>query len=107
MKPVPRTRKGLLSRDDHLAPPAIPTGQPPRDVLNTIWRRNDVFLDIGDYSVGSFVMMIWPVLMIYVLLAYITRNTPELSQVFSIGGAVLVGIPILILHTSSFIIDRH
>jgi len=57
-------RKGLLSRDDYLAPPHIPTGQPPKDVLNTIWRKNEVFLDIGSYSIGSFVMMIWPLLLI-------------------------------------------
>ncbi|WP_313056142.1 DUF6708 domain-containing protein [Pseudomonas lopnurensis] len=58
------SRKGLFSRDDYLAPPHIPTGQPPRDVLNTIWRKNEVFLDIGSYSIGSFVMMIWPLLLI-------------------------------------------
>ncbi len=46
-QPVGSSRKGLLSQDDYLAPPHIPTGQPPKDVLNTIWRKNDVFLDIG------------------------------------------------------------
>ena len=51
-------KKGLFSREDYLAPPAIPTGQPPRDVLNTIWRKNEVFLDIGEYSIGSAVMIV-------------------------------------------------
>ncbi|MDH2243983.1 hypothetical protein N5J70_18740 [Pseudomonas sp. GD03909] len=46
-QPVGSSRKGLLSQDDYLAPPHIPTGQPPKDVLNIIWRKNDVFLDIG------------------------------------------------------------
>jgi len=64
----PRSRKGLFSRDDYLAPPAVPTGQPPRDVLNTIWRKNEVFLDIGDYSIGSFVMLLWPGVMLFALL---------------------------------------
>ncbi len=91
------SRKGLLSRDDYLAPPHIPTGQPPKDVLNTIWRKNDVFLDIGDYSIGSAVMVIWPVLMIYVLLVYSTRDVPELSNGFAILGLVIVGIPSLIV----------
>jgi len=91
------SRKGLLSRDDYLAPPHIPTGQPPKDVLNTIWRKNDVFLDIGDYSIGSAVMVIWPVLMIYVLLVYSTRDVPELSNGFVILGLVIVGIPSLIV----------
>ncbi len=58
------SRKGLFSRDDYLAPPHIPTGQPPRDVLNTIWRKNEVFLDIGSYSIGSFVMVMWPPLLL-------------------------------------------
>ncbi|SDY69931.1 hypothetical protein [Pseudomonas sp. NFIX28] len=44
---TPGSRKGLLSREDYLAPPAIPTGQTPKDVLNTIWRKNEVFLDIA------------------------------------------------------------
>lgn len=54
----------MLSQEDYLAPPHIPTGQPPKDVLNVIWRKNDVFLDIGEYSIGSFVMMIWPMFLI-------------------------------------------
>jgi hypothetical protein len=56
--------KRLFSRDDYLAPPAIPTGQPPKDVLNTIWRKNEVFIDIGDYSPGSAVMCIWPMILV-------------------------------------------
>ncbi len=56
--------KRLFSRDDYLAPPAIPTGQPPKDVLNTIWRKNEVFIDIGDYSPGSAVMVMWPMILL-------------------------------------------
>ena len=61
---TPGSRKGLLSREDYLAPLAIPTGQTPKDVLNTIWRKNEVFLDIGSYSIGSFVMVMWPPLLL-------------------------------------------
>jgi hypothetical protein len=32
----------------------------PSDVLNVIWRKNDVFLDVGSYSIGSAVMVMWP-----------------------------------------------
>lgn len=95
--PAGSSRKGLLSQDDFLAPPHISTGQPPKDVLNTIWRKNDVFLDIGDYSIGSAVMVIWPVLMIYVFLAYSIRDVPELFEGFVILGLVIVGIPSLIV----------
>ncbi len=62
--PAGSSRKGLLSQDNYLAPPHIPTGQQPKDVLNIIWRKNDVFLDIGDYSVGSFVMIAWPLILL-------------------------------------------
>ena len=94
----PRSRKGLFSRDDYLAPPAVPTGQPPRDVLNTIWRKNEVFLDIGDYSIGSAVMVIWPCLMLLVVMGYFTWNRlPELFQFIWIGGGLIVGIPILMV----------
>lgn len=58
------TRKGMFSRDDYLAPPHIPTGQPPMDPLNVIWRKNEVFLDIGNYSIGSFLMMAWPLILL-------------------------------------------
>jgi hypothetical protein len=56
------TKKRLLSRNDYLAPLPIPTGRKPSDVLNVIWRKNEVFLDIGYYSVGSAVMVMWPTL---------------------------------------------
>jgi len=65
-----RSHKRLFSREDHLAPPAIPTGQPPKDVLNIIWRKNEVFLDIGEYSIGSAGMVIWPVLMLSLLIGW-------------------------------------
>ncbi|MGE1157096.1 hypothetical protein ACQJ1Y_28540, partial [Pseudomonas kitaguniensis] len=52
------TKKRFLSRNDYLAPLPIPTGEKPADVLNTIWRKNEVFLDIGNYSIGSAVMVI-------------------------------------------------
>ncbi|MGE4408381.1 DUF6708 domain-containing protein [Pseudomonas sp.] len=91
-------RKGLFSRDDYLAPPHIPTGQPPRDVLNTIWRKNEVFLDIGSYSIGSAVMVLWPCLMLCLLLIYSTRNNlPEFSNFMLVGGVIIVGIPTLIV----------
>ena len=96
MKPVPRTRKRLFSRDDYLAPPAVPTGQPPRDVLNTIWRKNEVFIDIGDYSIGSAVMVIWPVFLLGVLLIWIDAGGPA-TPILAWGFGIVVGIPILIL----------
>ncbi|MNM40843.1 hypothetical protein D3C81_516500 [compost metagenome] len=68
----------------------IPTGEKPSDVLNTIWRKNEVFLDIGSYSIGSAVMVIWSIAMLFALMYYITSNSLILG-----GGLIIVGIPIV------------
>jgi len=88
--PAGTTQKRLFSRNDYLAPLPIPTGEKPCDVLNTIWRKNDVFVDIGNYSIGSAVMVIWPILVIFLGLAY-ALNDPDALIV----GACITGIPIL------------
>ena len=88
--PAGTTQKRLFSRNDYLAPLPIPTGEEPCDVLNTIWRKNDVFVDIGNYSIGSAVMVIWPILVIFLGLAY-ALNDPDALIV----GACITGIPIL------------
>ncbi|TVT71525.1 MAG: hypothetical protein FHK79_05270 [Pseudomonas sp.] len=45
--------QGLLRKQEHLAPLPIPTGQPASDLMNIIWRKNQVFLDIGSFSMGA------------------------------------------------------
>jgi hypothetical protein len=90
--PAGTTKKRLFSRNDYLAPLPIPTGEKPCDVLNTIWRKNEVFLDIGNYSIGSAVMVIWPMVMLFALLNYITPD-PLIWG----GGLIIVGIPILLV----------
>jgi len=96
--PAGTTKKRLLSRNDYLAPLPLPTGEKPQDVLNTIWRKNGVFIDIGNYSIGSAVMVMWPTLMVFLTISFFTRNLdPELSQGILILGTVILGIPILIL----------
>ncbi len=99
LPPAGSQKKGLFSREDYLAPPAIPTGQPPKDVLNTIWRKNEVFLDIGQYSIGSFVMILWPLVLISVLYLYFSWTEGAIDYFW--GSALLiflvVGVPLLIL----------
>jgi hypothetical protein len=96
--PAGTTKKRLLSRNDYLAPLPIPTGRKPSDVLNVIWRKNEVFIDIGNYSIGSAVMVMWPSVMLFLAMSFFTRNLdPDLSQGILILGAVILGIPILIL----------
>ncbi|APC17819.1 hypothetical protein BLL42_19550 [Pseudomonas frederiksbergensis] len=96
--PAGTTKKRMFSRNDYLAPLPIPTGRKPSDVLNIIWRKNEVFLDIGNYSIGSAVMVLWPMVMLFLSLAYGFRNiSPELSTFTLIGGGVITGIPALFL----------
>jgi len=87
--PAGTTKKRLFSRNDYLAPLPIPTGIKPSDVLNTIWRKNGVFLDIGNYSIGSAVMIIWPTAIQFAVIYYITSNLLILGV-----GLIIVGIPI-------------
>ncbi|WP_060844196.1 DUF6708 domain-containing protein [Pseudomonas sp. St29] len=93
---TPRSRRGFLSREDYLAPPAIPTGQSPKDVLNTIWRKNDVFLDIGSYSIGSFVMVMWPPLLI-ILWFMPSEPLEEINAPYWFLFMCFCGFPILML----------
>ncbi|WP_085701324.1 hypothetical protein [Pseudomonas sp. B26(2017)] len=96
--PAGTTKKGIFSRNDYLAPLPVPTGRNPSDVLNIIWRKNEVFLDIGNYSIGSAVMVLWPGVMLFLAMAYGFRNiAPDLSVFALIGGGVITGIPALLL----------
>jgi hypothetical protein len=90
--PAGTTKKRLLSRNDYLAPLPIPTGRKPSDVLNVIWRKNEVFIDIGNYSIGSAVMVMWPMVMLFLGLAYFFEDPDAL-----VLGACIMAIPILLL----------
>ena len=89
------TRSGPLWQDDYLAPPAIPTGEKPSDVLNVIWRKNEVFIDIGSWALGSAVMIIWPILMLFMWF-YFSGLFP-MDGWFIYGFMCFCGIPGLIL----------
>ncbi|ATR82539.1 hypothetical protein CS390_08175 [Pseudomonas sp. HLS-6] len=92
------TKKRLFSQRDYLAPLPIPTCEQPADVLNTIWRKNEVFLDIGSYSIGAGVMVLWPMIMLYLGLTLGFRNiAPDFSLIMLIGGGIITGIPALIM----------
>ena len=96
--PAGTTKKRIFSRDDYLAPLPVPTGRKPSDVLNTIWRKNDVFIDIGNYSIGSAVMVLWVGIMVFLSMAFFTRNiAPDFSQDILAVGAVIMALPILFL----------
>ena len=90
--PAGTTKKRIFSRDDYLAPLPIPTGRKPSDVLNTIWRKNDVFIDIGNYSIGSAVMTMWPMVILFLGLSYALNDLDIL-----ILGVLIMVIPIFFL----------
>jgi hypothetical protein len=91
------TQKRLLSRNDYLAPLPIPTGEKPCDVLNTIWRKNDVFVDIGNYSIGAAVMMLWSMVVLFAFMGYLFRNDQDDAHIFAIMTTCVIGIPTLFL----------
>ncbi|WP_368491735.1 hypothetical protein [Pseudomonas sp. Hg5Tf] len=95
--PAGTTKKRIFSRNDYLAPLPIPTGRKPSDVLNTIWRKNEVFIDIGNYSIGSAVMVLWPMVMLFAFMGYLFRNDPDDMHLFAIMTAFIIGIPTLFL----------
>jgi hypothetical protein len=96
--PAGTTKKRLFSRNDYLAPLPIPTGEKPCDALNAIWRKNEVFLDIGNYSVGSAVMVMWTGMMVFLAMSFFTRNlNSDFSQDILYLGAAIMAIPIWIL----------
>ncbi|MEE3637026.1 DUF6708 domain-containing protein [Pseudomonas sp. AL 58] len=95
------TKKRLFSQRDYLAPLPIPTGEQPADVLNTIWRKNEVYLDIGSYSIGSGVMVIWPLAMMFLIMGYYSWDD-DLWYIFAIGAGLIVGVPSFILIQSLF-----
>ncbi|MEE4150900.1 hypothetical protein V2I94_18935 [Pseudomonas viridiflava] len=84
--------KKPFSKNDYLAPLPLPTGRTPVDSLNIIWQKNEVFLDIGCYNVGSAVMVIWPMTLMFLSLAYGLKD----SDLLWLGG-IIIGIPTLML----------
>ncbi|PKH27799.1 hypothetical protein BI292_27625, partial [Pseudomonas sp. 43NM1] len=96
--PAGTTKKRTFSRNDYLAPLPVPTGEKPLDVLNIIWRKSDVFLDVGSYSIGAIVMSMWPTLMVFLAMSFFTRNLDsEFSQSVLVLGAVILSVPTLFL----------
>ncbi|WOE76951.1 hypothetical protein RZO07_16540 [Pseudomonas protegens] len=91
------TKKRIFSRNDYLAPLPVPTGQKPSDMLNIIWRKNEVFLDIGNYSIGSAVMGLWPLVMLSAFMGYLFRHDHDEMHIFAVMTTLVIGIPTLLL----------
>ncbi|OSN58550.1 hypothetical protein BV349_05492 [Pseudomonas syringae pv. actinidiae] len=94
--PAGTRQKKLFSQNDYLAPLPLPTGQQPADSLNIIWRKNEVYLDIGCYSMGSAVMVIWPMMIMFLIMGYYSWNDDE-WPIFIVCASAIIGIPTLML----------
>ena len=100
--PAGTTKKRMFLRNDYLAPLPIPTGRKPSDVLNIIWRKNEVFLDIGNYSIGSAVMVLWPGVMLFAWMGYLFRNDHDEMHLFAVMTIFIIGVPIFFLIQALF-----
>jgi len=58
-------KSGLLWKQEYLSPLPIPTGQPAADVLGMIWRKNDIYLDIGSLSLSGGWVTLYSMSMIF------------------------------------------
>ena len=91
------SKKGLFSQEDYLAPLPIPTGQKPVDMVNMIWRKNDVYLDIGNFNIGGAVAVLWFMSMLYLFLDLAMRDFSADTDNFALwAGLITVGIPALV-----------
>jgi hypothetical protein len=80
-QPAMKTRQGLLWKQQHLAPPAVPTGQPAQDLLSLIWRKNDIYLDIGSFAMSAGWMTLHAMTFVFLFSSFcISLNAPENIQ---------------------------
>ena len=91
------SKKSLFSQQDYLAPLAIPTGESAVDMVNVIWRKGDVYLDIGSYSISSGMLILWPMIMLFISLAFMMNDRDVILY-----GACILAIPMLMLIYSLF-----
>ncbi|SFL35007.1 hypothetical protein SAMN05444064_10144 [Pseudomonas syringae] len=96
-QPAGTRQKKLFSQNDYLAPLPLPTGQKPVDSLNIIWRKNEAYIDIGCYSVGSAVMVIWPMMIMFLIMGYYSWNDDEWPIFIVCASGIITGIPTLML----------
>lgn len=82
--------------EDYLSPLAVPTGKNPDDVLNIIWRKNEVFLDVGSYSVGAGFMVLWVLVLMFSLMGYYSWSA-NFFNIFLVGASFIIGVPFFIL----------
>ena len=90
-------KKGIFSQQEYLAPLPIPTGQKPVDMVNMIWRKNDVYLDVGNINIGGAVAVIWFMSVFYIACYMLFKTIdPRVSSFILWSGLIVVGIPALI-----------
>ena len=90
------TKKSLLLQEHYLAPLPVPTGEKSLDILNNIWRKNSVYMDVGTFAIGSAVMAIWPLFVLILSMGYYEWGG-EFFYVYAAGSGLVIGIPTMML----------
>lgn len=90
--PAGTTKSRLFGRNDYLAPLSVPTGQKPVDIMNTIWRKNDSFMDISTYTPGTAIAIISAMVFLSAMIAYLSNDIISLWL-----GFAIVSVPTIIL----------
>lgn len=98
---VSARKVNLFSQEDHLSPLPVPTGQKPSDLLSVIWCKNKVYIDVGSYSVGAGVMVLWPLTLIFLVMNYYNFAEDD-YYIIVLATLAIVVIPWLLILSSLF-----
>lgn len=91
-------RQKLFSEQNYFSPLPLSTGQEAVDMMNIIWRKNHVFLDIGNYNIGSGVMILWSmIILMFGLVFWFENLLPGKNFIEFVGAGIITGIPALLL----------
>ena len=84
---------GLLWRQEHLSPLPIPTGEAASDVLGMIWRKNDIYMDIGSVSLSAGWVTLYSMTLIIIctVIYSIAQGLYIAALMISMGSTVLMG----------------
>lgn len=69
--PAGTVHKKTFHQNDYLAPLAIPTGEMAQDVLGSVWRKNDIYIDVGVFAISNAVMVLWLNVLLCILISYL------------------------------------
>lgn len=84
-----------LPTHNYLSPLPLPTTEPPHDDLGVALRKNEVFMDISNYSIGTTVSTLWAIFIPPATASYILNDI----DILLLGLAIVIVPLILLTHT--------